>query len=306
MQFEWYKYDPLMIEYSNYFAMLKELPRSIQKEFIQDPRLLIRESLEPGAQLINLPYIESHKKDVLGYLDRVFQIGLTDACKKTLWVEINGKEIDRFTHFKIFPKALEMDRVVFGEEVHPLCYNECCYFGSILLQPVRIKVRTAKKLGIGIIGRAWGKVVELVISAELKRLFQDADVSGLEYEQMEFQDSKAQADISCQPMFLARINNQIYQEGDNIWIDKVLCEDHHTVRIRHVSNLRIHRNKLPPDDFLEIEGVLVEGQPYNWVVNDFIVSHKVAELLFKHKITGLEDGGFFLNTKIKPIIELLP
>jgi hypothetical protein len=292
MRYESVYYEPLTADPQKYVSIRDNLPMEIRSALIQDKRLT------------NYVYVDPHKEGIIEYLDRVFEIGKSDAFMRRVSIEIDEDEIEHFTHLMIAPKDLESDRSVFLEENRPTCN---CKAGSEIIGPVKIKVQVAAKHGIAKIFRAWGKPVELVLSAQVRHLFEEAGVTGLTYEPTEFYGVKDSESVPFEPPFLARIVNRIRTQAHRVWLyedDPVRCAEHSVWNIKHVqyANRRICPRRLTCDDFVEIEGWDVKDQIYNSVTNSFIVTRRVVELLLKHKIKGLDHEAFFLKeSKVIPV-----
>lgn len=268
MRFEWVMYSSRNRD--GYFKcqdVLKNLPDDIRRELIQDERLR------------DYPSVEAHKKEVIEYLDRVFDIGTTRNIEKEHNLEIDREEIGHFTHFHIGPKAIEVERDFFVDARRPLCSVDGCFVGSEILGSVRMKAKKAKSIGIAELGRAWGKPVELVISAKLKEMFESRGVAGLSYEPVELLDKDDYANIPFDRPYLARITNLVYLSADEVVVESILCDVHRTTYFQYVENKRIAKESILPDDFLELCGVKVKDQTYNYHANGFIVTRKVLEIL---------------------------
>lgn len=270
-------------------AVMKNLPDCIRKELLQDERLLV------------YPSVEAHKKEIIQYFDRVFGIGKTRDIRKEHNLEIDKREIGRFTHFEIGPKTLEIDREFFVDLQKPTCESFYCYTGMKLLSAVRMNLRKAKSIGIAELGfGAFGKRVYLAISAELKDIFDAEGITGLEYEPIEVTD----VDLSdkFRPPYMARIRNVIYQKADEVIPSDWACHKHRVIWAPVCVSLRFPLNAVSNADFVEMGGVIAKGQVYNYKVNQhFIVTRRVLELLLNNKIKGLTRMAFILKTKFIPI-----
>lgn len=289
MRYEFVSYWSIK-DYDEYSRMVKELPEDIKIEFIKDRRLT------------DDPWVEAGKEEVIEYLDRVFSIGKSLDCRKDYDIEIDEEEIEGFTHFRIHPKDLEVDRSFFVDVGRPCCAIDGCFVGSRLLSLVKMKVKKAKSIGIAQLGRQWGKPVELVISAKLREIFDREGVTGLTYEPVEFVDADQYSDIPFQVPYLARITNSIYAEADDVVIYKTVCHEHRISYLKYIHNQHISRESISGNDFVEICGVKSKGRVYNSHVNRFIITRKVLEILLDNKIKGLTDIGFFMKTKFSPCL----
>jgi hypothetical protein len=292
MRFEWVLYSSVNREgYIKYQDVLKNIPANIRRELLQE-----------DTRLANYVAVEAHKKEVIEFLDRTFEIGTTRDIKKEHNLEIDQEEIGHFTHFHIGPKNIEVERDFFVEASRPTCYIDGCFVGSEILGPVKMKAVKAKRIEIAQLGRAWGKPVELVISAKLKEIFETRGVTGLSYEPVELLDKDGYDSIQFDLPFLARITNSVYLYADEVVVHTMLCEVHRTTYFRYVENKRIPKESIASDDFLELCGIMVKGQLYNYHINGFIVTRRILEILLDNKVKGLENIGFFMKAKFRPCL----
>jgi hypothetical protein len=289
MRYEYVSYWSVK-DHNEFLRIKASLPEDVKAEFIRDKRLN------------DDPWLEAHKDTVIAYLDRVFHIGESLDFEKRYHLEIDRKEIGHFSHFRIGPKDVEVERDFFVDVSRPLCSVDGCFAASEILGPVKIKVKRARNIGIAQLGRAWGKPVELLISAELKGIFESQGVTGLSYEPVKFLDKDEYDDIPFDRPYLARLTNSIYVAADDVVLHRVLCEVHRTTYFKYIHNARIPRESMLPDDFLALCGVRVRDQTYNYHVDKFIVTRKVLEILLDSKIEGLSDIGFFIKTKFEPCL----
>ena len=298
MWFTWLSYDPTSaIGYAQWKSFLDGLPEHIRRELIPT-----------GPSEL---WVDATKSDVVAYLDSKLDIERSEMFYKCAHLDIDESEIGKYSHFYLATKSLEIDRVVYADVTRPTCPGERCSYGSRMLSPVRIRVRSARNLGIADIGRQWGRPVELVVSGETKRLFEIHEISGLEYEKMEFYDADELSKVPFEPPYLARIERNVYAEADRIWLWTALAPDgwhcrlHSVPAILHMCNQRIPRASLGEHDFVEIGGIQVGGSRYNHLTNEFIVSRKAVEVLLAHRVKGLEtwavQGPFKTRVRVAPV-----
>lgn len=289
MKYEYYRYqriknhDQLKIIYNN-------IPLGIKEELIDYRRF------QPEL------WIEKSKKDIISYLDNHYRQYIKNLdCIKCPCLEIDEQEIDHYTHFQIIPDSLQMGSYMSGSFLRPTCPVDGCFVTMRLLNPLRIRLKKAKKIGIGHLVFRNKKTV-LFISAHLKNLFDSAGVTGLEYEPMLFDDRDMHEEYGISPPFVARIQKQIASRGDEIYRDDFLCPEHRIVNRLSVRNSCIARDGLPEDDFLEVDRLCFEGEVYNYRANEFMVSRKVLKILLDNKIKGLYKFSFFLDKPFEPIM----
>lgn len=290
MRFEWVMYrSHNRAGYLINQKVLKSLPESIKAELIQDSRL------------VNCPSVEEHKKEVTDYLDHAYGIGRTKDIRKERSLEIDKQEIGQFTHFRVGLKILEIDREFFVHMRKATCESFYCYVGRDLLAPVRMKAQRAARIGIAELGfGAFAKRVYLVISAELKDLFDAEGVTGLEYEPIEIIEGNSSAEFA--PPFMARISNVVYEHADDVMVREWACQEHRVIWTPIYSNLRLSRKTIDDADFYEIGGVIAKGETYNYKSNQrFVVTRKVLELLLNKKVKGLARLAFILKSQFIPV-----
>lgn len=301
MRFEWVIYWLWNSDsYPKYLEVLQNLPDDIRRELLQDERFQ------------NYLAVEANKKDVIEYLDRALDIGIKRDVRKEYFLEIDKNEIEHFSHFEIAPRDLEIDREFFVDLQHPTCESFYCYVGMKLLSPVRMKASKAKSIGIAELGfGAFAKRIYLVVSAELKDIFDAEGVTGLEYEPVELTDADSYDEMpeGFRLPYMARISNVIYQEADKVSIKKWVCRKHRVMLPTRGGtsspvfiNMRLPRKAICDADFMEIGGIVVGGITYNLKYNSrFIVTRKVLEILLNNKIKGLMRMVFNLNAKFIPV-----
>ncbi|MBN2590912.1 MAG: hypothetical protein JXA96_13690 [Sedimentisphaerales bacterium] len=287
MRYEYVTYSPFQ-DLQRFKRVKAELPETIRKELIVPKK--------PSEYI----YVEASKIGIVKYLDNAFEVDKALYCKKSYSIIIDRKEIENFTHFNIGIKPIEVNRSFFCQCNPPICSVDGCFVGSEISGPVKMKCLTANRLGIAQLGRAWGKPVELIISAKLKKLFDRENVSGLNYEPVKLLDVDQHDNSSFSAPFLVRITNSIYSTAKKVILSKTVCEEHNIVYFQYIHEPRIPKESLLPDDFLELCGIIVESQIYNFHVNKVIVSRKVLEILLDNKIKGLVNMGFLMDMKFTP------
>jgi hypothetical protein len=291
MRYETISYYPLKPPFAR-DEIEKQLPDSIVRELLHGPYLVY---------LI----VESHKTDVVQYLDQKFRIGQTKDFRKRIALEVDKSEIPNFSHFFIDPRALEWGREVFCNIIRPTCESEACRFGVQMLRPVRIPIKKAKNLGIAAIGRPWDDCVELILSPYVKNLFESEGITGLDYEPCEFYDANVCDEPDLTPPYLAIVTTATGRLADDIVMGEgtFICKKHAYLNIAFIMfNERTHREALSGDDFQMTNWVIIKDKKYYYAAPRLIVSRRVLQLLLKHKIRGLTGMGFFLGEKFLPLV----
>ncbi|MHC4068106.1 MAG: hypothetical protein ACYS18_02090 [Planctomycetota bacterium] len=290
--------EKVKIDYMSYWSAkpyvgvsdLKEkLPISVQKGLLQG------EKFEHGI------YVETSATDIVKQIDKVFKIGKKKEVTKFRHLEVNKAEISNYTHFQINPKELEHDRQLLFDLMRPQCKSEVCPWGSGISSPIIIKQKSLKNLGIAQIGRLWGNRPELIISSEVKALFDSEGVTGLKYEPCVNETDKASGISGKTDAYLTTIVPETYQLADDI-ILKNHCRKHHIILNYEVFNIRTPIDVILDYDFQTIKGLKVGRKAYTYYRGHWIISRKVLRLLFEHKIPGLKPYGRVLAEKFIPFL----
>lgn len=290
MHYEYITYCQVKMDSRQWEEAIRKIPSEIIDQLIQDPRV-------KGSM-----YVEYDKKEVVNYLDHLFGIETLRGYKHH-HLEINRTEIPKYSHYNILPYQLEWDRKVFGEIVRPTCFcSDACPVGSRLLSPVRIKPKLIRNIGIAEIGRPWGTVRELVISALLKEIFDAEGITGLKYERIVLGDKKQTSESQDSAPYLARITYATHKYADDIHIRSYYCQKHRMPSSYHLLNARIPRDVLCDNDFQVIDKIFVKGQAYRYFRPYLIISRRILEILLDNKIRGLCKRGYFLEQRYLPVI----
>ena len=290
MKFEYVIYAAAS-NYEHFCLLIRQIPKDIKKEFIQDPHLN-----ETSV------WVETKKTKVIRYLDKIFCIDQTREVNKHIHLEVDKAEISNYLYFDIVPTLLEWDRQVFCDIKRPTCQTDSCPVGSEIVSPVRITQKKSKRIGIAEIGRPWDNQRELIISAELKEIFDSEGITGLEYEPCIFDERDKMPGIEVSPPYLAHIKHATGQFSDDILVTRYYCEKHSIPLYFHLFGEKLTRDVLSEHDFQTINRITVKDRVYYYRRPRLIITRKTLELLLKHKIRGLTDPCFFLNEKFAPVV----
>ena len=272
------------------FSDLKEkLPVSIQKDLLQGKKF------EYGI------YVETSATDIIEEIDKIFKIGKKKEVAKLRLLEIDKLEIPNYAYFKINPKGLEHGKKLLFELTPPKCKSEICPWGSGINSPITIKRKSLKNLGIAQIGRLWSDRQELIISSEVKTLFESEGVTGLEYEPCISEGENASAVSGKADAYFAKIIPETYELADDV-ILKTYCRKHGIILNYEVFNIRFPKKATLDSDFQSIKRLKVGRKVYTYYRGRSIISRKVLNLLFKHKVSGLKPYGYVLGHKFLPFI----
>jgi len=288
----------MKFDYISYWSAKPYVSVSDLKEKLS---MSVQESLLQGEKFEHGIYVETSATDIIKVIDEVFKIGKKKEVTKFREVEIDKSEIPNYTYFRICPKGLEHGRQVLFELIRPKCKSEVCPWGSGIGSTITIKQNALKNLGIAQIGRNWGDKPELIVSSKIKSLFDSEGITGLEYEACVVEDADTLGVSEKADAYLATIVPETYQLADDI-ILKTYCEKHKIILDYEVFNIRFPKEAIIDSDFQLIKRVKVGRKVYTYYVGQWIISRKVLELLFKHKVPGLKPYGYVLGQKFLPFI----
>ena len=266
------------------------LPVHIRRELIHDPRIVITVC------------VEKRKTEVVRYLDKAFRVDDSFICVRHSHIEIDRHEIPCFTHFKIYPRTLELGRHVRAAILPPTCETEACPVGAALVLPIVIDAKWCINLGLGEVFWTRQRGAELVLSPSVKEIFDAEGITGLKYERCEVGHSKKSPGYKGEAPYMARITARGTDRAADIHMTKYFCAKHELI-LGHIQRDRQTRlDDLAAADFQSIDRLIVKGKTYFYRAPRWIISRRVLELLLQHKVSRLKRIGFFLNTKFLPVI----
>ncbi|MDY0165552.1 MAG: hypothetical protein RBS80_03365 [Thermoguttaceae bacterium] len=251
--------------------------------------------------------IDSRDHDAERFLDDLLKIDTRRDYLKWRYVEVSKRQLDRFPFYNICPRCYEAEHRVFFDFKRPTCnhWGTCCPSGYERISPVRIVPNVISSLGIGRIGDAWHVEVDLLVSADVKRLFDDNSVTGLTYEPCEIGTKNHREDGFGTVAYVARIEPRVYSVSDHIEFGTSCCPVHQVITLSYSSfNERIPRSRFGPEDFHVIEGVQVGERRYRTQTLRWVVSSRVVKLLLREKVKGLLVCTSMLNEKFVPLVNL--
>ena len=288
MRYETVAYLPMKPTY-DYDEIIEMLPDNITKELVKDSRQIY-------------VTVEASKKEIVEYLDMFFSIAKREVFRKNVLLEVDKSEIDNFSHYSIMPNTLEMGRDIVGDIIRPTCSKDACPVGARLSSPLRISTQKATKIGFYKLYRPWGQPCELLVSSQVKTLFESEGIKGLSYEPCIFTDNDIAKVRGCEPLYLARIKRKVYDHADEIMSQKYICRKHNMIYNFCLFGDTIYEDDVMGHDFIEICGVEVKEKTYEYHVHKMMVSRLVLEVLLKHKIRSLSAMCVYLNEKFLPVL----
>jgi len=287
MRYETAAYVPMQPTY-DYDEIIKMLPGSITKELVKERRLYVT--------------VETSKKMVVEYLDNFFDIAKREVFRKNVLLEVDKSEIDNFSHYSVMPNTLEMGCHITGDIARPTCSKDACPVGARLSSPLRISAQKAKKIGFYKLYRPWGQPCELLVSSQVRKLFESEGIKGLSYEPCLFTDDDSAKNRQVEPLYLARIKRKVYEYADEIKSQKYICRKHCVIYSSCLFGGTIYEEDVMGHDFVEICGVKVKEKTYEYHVHRMIISRLALEILLKHKIRSLAIECVYLNEKFLPVL----
>jgi len=289
MRYETATYLSLKTPY-DFKEIIKNFPAEIVNQLIQSDNTLYVEA-------------ETTKTDVVKFLDNFFEIGVEKKFRKHILLEVDKKEINNFSHFSILPRFLEWDKEIFCNIIRNQC-NECqvCPADVKILSPVRVGVKKSKKIGIAEMFGHKSKERTLVLSPVVKKIFDDNNITGLEYERCILDDRDTLTEPEGAPPYIARVQNKACNYAGDITCIQYLCSKHKILQSFKYLDIFLYAEDLPDVDFVSVDRVVVQGEIYNYMRNSLIITRKVLELLLKNKIRGLTTRCVYLNEKFLPVI----
>jgi hypothetical protein len=288
VRFEFVQYWPTK-KYVSPADARKNLPPHLREALLQDPKF------HYGI------YVDASERRVIEELDRTLEIGESKDFVKQLYAEVDEKEISNYTHFFIAPKVLEQARDVFFDMKRPDCKTDFCPWGARIVPPVKISPTVVKRLGIGEIHRNWELDLELVVSPQVKSLFDSHEITGLAYEPCEMSSGAEHRSPRVAPAYVARIEHGAYQRGSDMKV-QLQCKEHSVVHTPHVFDRETPREALGPYDFQLINKLRIENREYYYYSPDWVVSRRALQLLLDNRVPGLETATWILNEKFCPLI----
>ncbi len=289
MRYETISYIPFCSPYI-LAEILETLPESITNEFIRGPNIIY-------------VTVDARKKEIVAYLDDLFDIGKLHRFKKSHHLEIQKDEIDNYDYFLIILRGIQLNRHLHVEITPPTCDYEACPVGSRLIMPVNVSRDLARRLGLAVIGRAWGQEPEILVSAATKQLLQESGIKGLSYEPCFLFGSERKKDNSPEAPFLARPIHGATDDADFIQINKsTYCERHAIIFTYMFSGRHITRKEIGNYDIVAVQGVRIGDEHYFYRSHHLIVSRGLLKILLKNKVSGLTGIGFHHGEKFLPIM----
>jgi hypothetical protein len=255
--------------------------------------------------------VEVEKSEVIKELDRILGIGKKRDFVKTHRLEIDRNYLADYSHFFIAPRILEENEDVFFDVSPPTCdvhieatgSGMVCPWGSRITSPIAIRPESLKGLGIAEISRVWDfRTKELVLSTEVKKLFEYENVTGLDFQECWTKDGGENKQVGEPPAYVARIVNGTYQCGDDIIPGRDYCEKHSIVLTPYIFGERTPREALSEHDFQRLSSVRVGNKEYYHYKSLWVVTRRVLELLLKHRVRGLRPATVILDEPFRPLI----
>lgn len=247
-------------------------------------------------------WLESTKIETVRRLEDILSVNQSTSIHKSVHIEIDRQECSRFDYYWIEPQPLQWRKQVFLDMTPRVCQQvDGCRWGMKILHPVRIAARVCNSLLFGRIIMDWEMSVNLVVSAELRRLFDANGFRGLDYHPSDTvgADDGQKLGPDC---FVAKINHEIAEEARAVLPGANYCRVHSTFLDAYVFDPVIRRSEVEGFDFIAVHRVRAGAEVYSYSIPRWFVSRRVLELLWRQKVPGLRRVTLWLNEKFKPVV----
>jgi hypothetical protein len=260
-------------------AVRDQLPANLRDQLIEDAY---------GIQ------VDASKSEAIEDIESSLRIGKTRDFVRCTYVEVDKSEIGNYSHFFVRPQPFGWKENAFFEVTERSCKADAmCRWGVRASSPVRVKSSKLKGLS-EIAGPPMPQIKLLLVTRQVRELFDAEGITGLEYESCEDLDG-----ISAPP-FLATVGHRACQVGSDIVAKH--CPEHRTMFGCFVVDMETPRDGLSDHDFLMIDRVNVDGRDYLYHYPLLVVSQKALTLLLKHKVRSLQQVTTLLNQKFRPLV----
>lgn len=303
--FDVVQYDPVVYNTATHEEAIRirdSLPQWIKERLVQRQTQMATFVYGINDDCI---YVESADKEVQQALDELLHIHTRRDYSKRWYAEIPKAELDRFPFHYLSPRPYEQERQVFFEFSRPTCKTwEPCPWGYERTSPVRLHPKVLSSLGIGSIGAAWNAEADsLLLSADVKRLFDENGITGLAYEPCEVGTKKQKDDSLGTVAYAARIQPRTYLSADEVSLDNY-CPEHQMLGSHRSFNERLPYSRLGSEDFHAIDRIRVGEKEYWLQTRDWVASSRVVKLLLREKVKGLMVCTAVLKEKFRPLVNL--
>lgn len=270
----------------------QRLPESLKA------RLLQGKKFEYGI------YASSDDAALIADLDHKFRIGARNDFVKSRYVEVDKRSLDEYPFYHIDPAPMDHSAKVFFDVSPHECSMPTCPSGARIVSPIRVAPRAAKRIGIAWIAGPWPTEVDLIVSAELRDLFEQENISGLRYEECEIGSATAVIDASDTKVYRATIIPTTCYRADEIVLrfPENYCSRHKMVTGPHIVNETMPLADMHESDFQTIKGVRVKDEEIVFFTPRWVISRRCLRLLLDHKVPGLGTPTWILNQKFRPLI----
>ena len=292
MKYDYYIYSFTGNENAQFIRdKIEALPANIKDEAIKDKRLKFFDSI----------WVDAKKTDIIDFLDEYFEVNNKHYVRKIYNLEVDNKEINQYEYFTIFPKAVQWEKGVKSDLVMPKCPDPCPV-GCKPVMPITVYPKKCKNIGINEIGFSLFGDPELLISAELKDLFDRNHITGLQYTQCVFSKKDNDSSEKVLVPYHANIVDSVYENTDELLIRKWYCKKHKILREYDVLNCFLKSHDLTNADIQCVKGVIYNGKTYYYRKPRIIISKRVLQIILDNNISGLNDNNFFVRAKFKPFL----
>jgi len=246
--------------------------------------------------------VETHKADVIAYLDKVMRVDRYEFSRAR-HVEITKDEIENYDYFFIDVRTMDWKKHIDYEVARPTCKRDGCPWGARRTSPTRIYSRCIRGVNIARISDIWHIGTRFVISERLKALFDAAGVTGLAYEPCLIEHRKPDKSapvVFSDRLYVGEIRASAAERADKIFMH-YYCRKHRVIIDFDRCNLRIPRAHVLPYDFQMADRLTVGRKEYIQIHPTWFVSRRVVKILLEHARQDLRPRGYYLKQLFLPV-----
>ncbi len=264
--------------------LFQMLPTNIREELIKDERIP------------NGVWIELSKKDIIREIDKIFKIPKSRKITKYYHVEVTQEDIDQFGHFFLLAETIYYKKDFDATFNESECDNVDCPFGAFLSAPYIIKRAKLSKFDIGGMFHPMVNERYLMISERLKTIFENNNITGLEYEKCQFTDKMYMG----KPIYFSKITGIGSTVADDIRVNRWCCKKHRIPAEFHSFNDSYPNDMLSKEDFQLIPTIHTTKGIYRYQTPALIITTRVLKILLDSKSIRFLNEGFFYKKSFRP------
>jgi len=255
-------------------------------------------------ELLHAPHtvcIESNKSDAIKYLDEflVKKRGFgRDHC-----IEVIENEISNYNYYFVDLESFSWGMQVFYDIQKPTCSHETCPWGFKITSPIEISDKIVGTFDIARAFSIWDLTIKFIVSARIKRLFDEKEVTGLKYSTCSVRNNDKQlkqTDNMDTVYYVAEITSSYCRNAKSVNI-RDYCKKHSIALDCQGVNLTYPiQSMTSKDDFQMIDKLAVGKKVYNirpW----FFLSRRVLRMLINTNARALKTMALFTKNGFTPV-----